>query len=612
MSNRFRTATDCPADAGLDPLQHVNFVLGMVLGKEDLEQEFAYLAGHDHWLAREALGYGTLSGLHVSLRDDEVRVEPGVALTPKGQLVRVAPAQCARIGEWLAGERQRGELARLLGSPPTGSPLLLPVYVVLCYAECPGHEVLIPGEPCRSEDDLMAPSRIADDFRLELRLAPPEQREEDALRAFVHRLRRGVEIGAGPSSHGIPEFLDWLRGEMATGSPEVVSPDLLPVSSPLVTAVLIAREAACAYLAAALRLWVTELRPLVQADFFGASACGCDGRAPPVTAPRDPEECLLLAELRVPLDVDARLLPGAPIGLDETRRPVLGSLRLLQEWLLCGPAEAGEAAPVPGSPGGSLVLTADAETVPPTEPADAEFDPATGNIHFRIPRGDAGSPGITTATAVTLPPGQNATAAILPGTTTLQLGIPQGATGGPGITTAIAVTLAPGQQATAAILPGTTTLQLGIPQGEPGQPGDAGDEYVHAPHPPGGGPPVPYHIVAAGRIGAGAGAVSCNGLRIVNIEPALSALDMAYDGYDRDFQAMTEEQRSQLIVKVLPVFAGDQEGNTRFGFVAVHLSAFEREFIRLYISRNGTGADPEFLRRLELLVEISRFERTQG
>lgn len=537
MSSRFRTATDCPAGTGLDPLQHVNFALGMVLGKEDLEQEFVYLAGRDHWLAREALGYGTLSGLRVTLTGDEVRVDPGVALTPKGQLVRVALAQCARIGEWLAGEKQRGEVAGWLGSPPLGSPLVLPVYVVLCYAECPGREVLIPGEPCRSEDDLMAPSRIADDFRLELRLAPPEQREEDALRGFIHRLRRGVEIGPGPSSLVIAEFLDWLRGEMAIGSPDIFSPGILHSSPPLAAEVRIAREEACAYLSAALRLWATELRPRVQADFFDVSTCGCNGRTPPVTAPRDPEECLLLAELSVPLDADARLPPGAEIGLDETRRPILGSLRLLQEWLLCGPAEAGEAVPVPGSPdggpSGGFVLSADAETVPPTEPADAEFDPSTGNIHFRIPRGD------------------------------------------------------------------------------PGQPGDAGEEYVHAPHPPGGGPPVPYHTVAAGRIGAGAGAVSCNGLRIVNIEQNLSLLDLAYDGYAQDFQAM-QEKKSQLIVKVLPVFAGGREGDTRPGFVAVHLSEFVPDFIRLYVSRNGRNADPEFLRRLELLVEISRFERIQG
>ena len=66
--------------------KHVNFTLGMILGVDDFVQEFAYLSGRDQWLARDLLGYGTVSGLGVSLDTDargpRVSVSPGAALSP--------------------------------------------------------------------------------------------------------------------------------------------------------------------------------------------------------------------------------------------------------------------------------------------------------------------------------------------------------------------------------------------------------------------------------------------------------------------------------------------------------------------------------------------------
>src|SRR3954449_5698286 len=83
-----------------DQTKHVNFTLGMVLGVDDFDQEFAYLAGRDQWLARDLLGYGTICGLRVTVETrnnrQEVVVTSGAALSPRGQLIRVAPDQCAR------------------------------------------------------------------------------------------------------------------------------------------------------------------------------------------------------------------------------------------------------------------------------------------------------------------------------------------------------------------------------------------------------------------------------------------------------------------------------------------------------------------------------------
>src|SRR5687768_63138 len=97
------TLTGLPAD----PTQHVNYERGMVLGVDDFTQEFAYLAGRDQWLARDALGYGTLSGLRIQFENDgsdgpRLHVAAGSALVPSGKLVCVAADQCAVLNRWLA------------------------------------------------------------------------------------------------------------------------------------------------------------------------------------------------------------------------------------------------------------------------------------------------------------------------------------------------------------------------------------------------------------------------------------------------------------------------------------------------------------------------------
>jgi DNA-binding beta-propeller fold protein YncE len=80
---------------------------------------------------------------------------------------------------------------------------------------------------------------------------------------------------------------------------------------------------------------------------------------------------------------------------NRTRR-LLPSTQILYELMKCllEHATAGSEGPTgaSGEPGVS-VTSADAETVEPGVPADADFDPATGNIHFKIPKGEPGDSG---------------------------------------------------------------------------------------------------------------------------------------------------------------------------------------------------------------------------
>ena len=357
-----------------DPTQHVNYARGMVLGVDDFTQEFAYLSGRDRWLARDAIGYGTLSGLRVFAEDDgtegpRVHVTAGSALVPSGRQVCIAADQCCVLDRWLARSENAVIVSRLLNpaspplsppaAPPPGETGVISLFLTLCWADCQTRPVPIPGEPCRSEDELMAPSRVADDYCLELREKAPLQTEEDALRDFVRWLRANVQVvDASPPPDGDdaswlaalrPAAQPWLDAQ--TASPPVSPPvsfdtlgDYLFDLSP--STVTVARDRLCDFLRVAFRFWVTELRPM-----WIAMRCH--------QAQQADIDCLLLA--RVSFEVTwiagsptgAWQVSGSPVGvaIDETTRPVLAHLRLLQEWMLgCDGASADA-----GS-GGSFIL----------------------------------------------------------------------------------------------------------------------------------------------------------------------------------------------------------------------------------------------------------------
>src|SRR5262245_36409737 len=171
----------------------------MILGVDDFVQEFVYLNGRDQAFARDLTGYGTVSGLQIAIETDargsRVAVSPGIALSPQGQTIRVREPQCAYLADWVTDNRRA--IIERLGSPPDDT---VTAYVVLSYRDCPVDPVPVPGEPCRAEDDMMAPSRLVDDFRLELRFDQPDQSEEDAVRGFARWLAQVSVLDSGASS----------------------------------------------------------------------------------------------------------------------------------------------------------------------------------------------------------------------------------------------------------------------------------------------------------------------------------------------------------------------------------------------------------------------------
>lgn len=361
----FNTVSDLNASQDSDLTKHVNFTSGMILGVDDFTQEFAYLAGRDRWLARDALGYGTISGLGVRIEKDaekgfRVMILPGTAISPRGQFICVPAAQCAYLNQWLAANAKDlnkhppgGSASPSLTSPPHSPPLgdELTLFVTLCFRDCLTDNVPIPGEPCRSEDELTAASRVKDDFSLELRFEAPKQPEEDAVRKYAEWLRQ-IKIVETDSSTPINDFLEAIRRQwLSPSSPPVTSPPII---------LQIKTDDICEYMRAAFLLWVTELRIKLSAR---KTDCAVE-----MIGGEDIEDCVLLAELRIPL---VPLASGFKVSdtkesvVNEENRPFLLHLRMLQEWILCGYSNSsGTTSPVTSPPIFNPPVTSPTVTIP--------------------------------------------------------------------------------------------------------------------------------------------------------------------------------------------------------------------------------------------------------
>lgn len=343
---------DCTDTAPLDPSKHVNFVQGMVLGVDDFRQEFAWHAGRHETIARDLAGYGTVSGLHVGIDANGtaapvVAVEPGLAVTPPGRFVRLRRRQCAQLASWLARPENASQLSALEETPGGSGQRVVRVYVRLRYHECLTDDVPIPGEPCRTEEEAMAASRVADSWGLHLSFTAPAQCEENAVRELVRWLKQIpiVDHAAAEPREVVQALRTAAAGLLSAPGPFPLEMDLVDPPASLA----IGRDDLCACLRAALHFWTTSLRPRVQERVPSAACgCGCAGDGAAEGSPPDEpgvEDDLLLAELWVPVTDGAAgsvvFDATQEIRLRYERRPILLHVRLLQELVTCGPDDAG-------------------------------------------------------------------------------------------------------------------------------------------------------------------------------------------------------------------------------------------------------------------------------
>jgi hypothetical protein len=321
------TTCAAPRAVAPDPSKRVNYMHGLVLGADELRQETAYLAGRAEELAREVLGYGTVSGLTVEnvqspQRGPAIVVGSGLALSRRGRPIRLPLACAVHVNEWLEAQRHAivPHLRPGAESPPND---VLTVYLVLSYCECVTDDVPGPGQPCRTDEPPSLYTRIADGSRLDLRYQPPDQTEEDAVRQFIAWLRSVDLVSSDLDALTLDEFLDALRAASALSSPP--GEGLTSPPGPLQIPASRANE----YFDAAFRVWVSEIRRIWRSGMSAPATCA-DG----VSA----DDGVLLAELQLPLVLRENerwvIDDTARIEIRQERRPYLLHLRLLQEWVV--------------------------------------------------------------------------------------------------------------------------------------------------------------------------------------------------------------------------------------------------------------------------------------
>lgn len=331
-----------------DVSKRVNYSYGMVLGVDEFLQEQAYFLNKHRLQSRLLHGYGTVSGLAVTVSGTQVRVASGIAINPSGQEICVNWEMCADINKWLSDNR--ADLDRVWPGHLDSQPISLAL--VLCYRECETDAVPVPGEPCRTQDDVMKASRIADSFELKLcvNLRPsqtpgslpaeslpsgsppavkvclyrPSQLEEFAVRGFGALLERLQVVPDAASFLTAAAFANEIRKLPGLASADDQAAGLQVATGP--TTPLYVRPGEIQnILETGFRVWVTEVRPKVLA---GDAAAPCQ---PPH------EDCVLLAELD--FSATSSWTVSGAVTVNETFRPYLLHTRLLQEYLLRGPGE---------------------------------------------------------------------------------------------------------------------------------------------------------------------------------------------------------------------------------------------------------------------------------
>jgi len=305
-----------PENNLLDPNKRVNYIHGLVLGVDEFKQEEHYLLEKDKLHNRTLHGYGTACGLKVSQEEVdtglEVRVDPGIAVSPSGQVIEVPRTQCAIFDEWLASHTE--DVAEALGSPAVGP---LSVYLMLCYRECKTDLVPIPTGPCQSLEDTSAPSRIADDFSLSFELnAPSDEHFESPMQQFSELLMSIPVEAAGTMT--LEDIQALVRTLIPHGSP--ASPPMVPGSPATIEA--IAPENIEQFFNAAFLVWVTEVKPCLMSSEIEQ-------------VPSDPyQHCVFLAQLNIDIEIIegiARL--DGDLEIDEQFRQFLLSTQGLQNYL---------------------------------------------------------------------------------------------------------------------------------------------------------------------------------------------------------------------------------------------------------------------------------------
>jgi len=171
--NSARKTDPCGAgDCCMPPAEFVRlrYFYGQRLGVVDLSDEQSYFTGKQRFHNLRAHGVGVLCGLLAeryvcpqgappNTPTTLLRMSRGAALDWCGREIVVGWDQCIDVAAWLAQHP---------GAKPPAGTNILPLWVALCYRECPSDPSPAPRDPCGCDSGGCEYARIREGFQLKL------------------------------------------------------------------------------------------------------------------------------------------------------------------------------------------------------------------------------------------------------------------------------------------------------------------------------------------------------------------------------------------------------------------------------------------------------------
>jgi hypothetical protein len=159
--------------AALSPPERVNYATGVMLDATDFQDEQTYHRARLAAVLRHLAGYGTLAGLRVTPptaadADQQLRVEPGLAIDRLGRLMQIDTAQCLSLTRWLAAASTADLRAATQRSPRVSVAAAIVADVFLSAGVCArGKTPAFASGPFDALDAVI-PARLAENPSLEL------------------------------------------------------------------------------------------------------------------------------------------------------------------------------------------------------------------------------------------------------------------------------------------------------------------------------------------------------------------------------------------------------------------------------------------------------------
>ncbi|HEX8852845.1 MAG TPA: hypothetical protein VF754_05125, partial [Pyrinomonadaceae bacterium] len=174
-----------------EPPDMVAYAIGMLLGADDFEAEQLYHRGRLARALRYLHGAGTVAGLRVEWvaplaegadadfprgREEEVRVQPGVAVDRLGRLIEVPATACIRLQRWYDAQ-EPDRLTAALHPKEAGDPLAgIVVDLFIRHHLCERGKTPAFADGPFDALDAVRPARLREFYKLELILrdeSPP-------------------------------------------------------------------------------------------------------------------------------------------------------------------------------------------------------------------------------------------------------------------------------------------------------------------------------------------------------------------------------------------------------------------------------------------------------